>query len=80
MQSCYLTCLQRNIIERCGCGDAQYPLNGTAFGSTEMYPPCDIMNSTIGTVAGNFVNLTACVIANWYSFSKIEQLKKKLGT
>ncbi|KAK2176079.1 hypothetical protein NP493_686g00003 [Ridgeia piscesae] len=30
-QACYATCYQRYVIERCGCADSQYPMEGAAF-------------------------------------------------
>ena len=40
LKACYKTCYQRYLLERCGCGDAQYPLEGVAFGGSA-YSPCN---------------------------------------
>ena len=48
LKACYKTCYQRYLIERCGCGDAQYPLKGTAFGGDAAYHSCSSTNVTEG--------------------------------
>ena len=34
-QACYKTCYQKHLIHECGCGDPQFPLEGTAFGDVQ---------------------------------------------
>ena len=37
------TCYQRNVVERCGCGDPGYPLDGSSFVNSTH--PCSYYNS-----------------------------------
>jgi len=49
MQGCSQTCYQKNVINRCGCGDSYYPLSGTAFGGADIHwPACLSTNATQG--------------------------------
>ena len=46
-QSCYRTCYQKYVVEACGCGDPQYPIEGQVFGGIEVIP-CNTRNQTQG--------------------------------
>ena len=46
-QSCYNTCYQKYVVQKCECGDPQYPLEGQVFGEAEVIP-CNIRNETQG--------------------------------
>ena len=50
-QACFKTCYQRHMIERCGCGDAYYPMNGTALGNSNNVA-CRTTNITQGETIG----------------------------
>ena len=50
-QACFKTCYQRHMIERCGCGDAYYPMSGTALGNSYIVA-CRTTNITQGESIG----------------------------
>ena len=46
-QACFATCYQRYVIERCGCADSQYPMEGAAF-DYKRVSACNSNNATEG--------------------------------
>ena len=42
-----MTCYQKYVIERCGCGDPEFPMNGAAFDYKEV-KACDSSDSKQG--------------------------------
>ena len=57
-QACYKTCYQKYVIQRCFCGDSQYPFYGEAFDHINV-SACDPSIETQGKVGGTKLEIRA---------------------